>query len=322
MHQIPVTLITGYLGAGKTTVIINLIEQLSSEYKCVWLKNEYGDLNVDAVLAGESNIQVAEIMNGCLCCVQVGRLHDAIYDLIAKHRELFNRQAPDRIIIESSGTAYPLPITLELARIPEVKLDGVVTVVDALNFRGYHDAGEVAKRQNEVVDLFVINKAGLVSENELDLVLDGVLELNPNTPYIKTNDGWVNKDLLIGLDPKAIELNAARNLGSHSTDSEVSDHEHQPSTAGGHADEVDTWETDALEGKTKVEIEDLLSQLKQREFIRIKGVVYFTGEPELLNWVLGRATWQPLKNYTGKGELVFMARQGSGGINWLQGKLS
>jgi G3E family GTPase len=316
--QIPVTLVTGYLGAGKTTIIINLIEQLSREYKCVWLKNEYGDLNVDAVLAGESNIQVAEIMNGCLCCVLVGRLHDAVDEIIAKY-------APDRIIIESSGTAYPLPITLELARIPAVKLDGVITVIDALNFRGYHDRGEVAKLQNEVVDLFVVNKTGLVNEIELDAVLDGVLELNPHTPYVKTGDGKVDKDLLIGLDPKALNLSAGtltetlvkKDVHSVHKNPQVfaSEHLHQ------HADDVDTWETEALEGKSKAEIEELLNQLKQREFIRIKGVVNIEGQSELLNWVLGRTTWQALENYSGSGKVVFMCRAGSGGIKWLQDRM-
>lgn len=326
--QIPVTLVTGYLGAGKTTIIINLIEQLSSEYKCVWLKNEYGDLNVDAVLAGESNIQVAEIMNGCLCCVLVGRLHDAVDEIMIKY-------APDRIIIESSGTAYPLPITLELARIPAVKLDGVITVIDALNFQGYRDSGAVAKLQNEVVDLFVINKANLVNERELDAVLDGVLELNPHTPYVKTNDGKVSVDLLVGLDPKALELNSRmvenakpdllseKDVHDVHLDSAIATDEHsqQATAAHQHSDEVDTWETDALEGKTREEVDELLGQLKQREFIRIKGVVNIDGKPELLNWVLGRTTWQALENYSGPGKVVFMCRPGTGGIKWLQGQL-
>src|SRR5690242_204186 len=110
--KIPTTVVTGYLGAGKTTIILNLIKQLQEDYQVVWLKNEYGNLSIDSELAKEHNIEVKEMLNGCLCCVLVGKLKDALHEIIRDY-------TPDRIIIESSGTAYPLPIVLEINEIPE-----------------------------------------------------------------------------------------------------------------------------------------------------------------------------------------------------------
>lgn len=103
----PVNVFTGFLGAGKSTCILNLIQQLNERAlvqnsNIVWLKNEFGENAVDSVLAKEKSIAVKEILNGCLCCTLVGKLSDAI-------KEIVETMHPDRIIIETSGSAYPAP---------------------------------------------------------------------------------------------------------------------------------------------------------------------------------------------------------------------
>eukprot|EP00002_Diphylleia_rotans_P024113 TRINITY_DN4753_c0_g2_i18.p1 TRINITY_DN4753_c0_g2~~TRINITY_DN4753_c0_g2_i18.p1 ORF type:complete len:116 (+),score=26.66 TRINITY_DN4753_c0_g2_i18:73-420(+) len=100
----PITVFTGYLGAGKTTIIMNLIRQVPEGYKCIWLKNEFGDVKVDSEMAKESNIEVQEMLNGCLCCNLVGKMNNALQEIVSSFPDT------DRIIIETSGSAYPGPI--------------------------------------------------------------------------------------------------------------------------------------------------------------------------------------------------------------------
>jgi len=93
---IPVTVFTGFLGAGKTSIILSLLPQLPSGYRAVLLKNEFGDIEVDSQLAKQSSLTaVSEILNGCMCCVLVGQMKTALLEILEKFH-------PDRIISESS----------------------------------------------------------------------------------------------------------------------------------------------------------------------------------------------------------------------------
>lgn len=295
--MIPVTVFTGYLGSGKTTIILNLIKQLDPKYKVVWLKNEYGNMSIDSELAHENNIAVKEMLNGCLCCVLVGKLHAALEEILQQFH-------PDRIIVESSGTAYPLPIVMEINKINQLQLDGVINVIDAANFSGYKDKGQVAKMQTECTDLIIINKIGLAEAHHLDEVLDDVYELNPSTPKIKTVDGNLDQSLLLGLDSKLLEQ-------PELTFSEQWDHQHNEHNEHhdhDHPDEVDTIEFETEGEIDRTQLEEILQDLKRRGFIRIKGVVLSDSKHYLLNWVYGRTTWQALQNYSGKTKIVFMGQ--------------
>lgn len=288
--KIPVTVFTGYLGSGKTTIILNLIKQLDPSYKVVWLKNEYGDISVDSELAKENNIQVKEMLNGCLCCVLVGKLKDALLEILADYQ-------PDRIIIESSGTAYPLPIVFEIGQISQLELDGVVNVIDAENFNGYHDKGYVAKMQAGYTDLIIINKIDKIEPDQLDEVLDEVYELNPSTPKVQTATGDLSKELLLGLDSKLVE----------EVDEEDVEHDHHNSHD--HPDDVEVINYIEPKSFDLDKLEALLSGLKVRGFIRIKGTVQADdGKYYLLNWVFGRTTWQELSKYSGPTKIVFMGK--------------
>lgn len=290
MAKIPVSVFTGYLGSGKTTIILNLIKQLDPEYKVVWLKNEYGDTSIDSLLAKESNIQTAEMLNGCLCCVLVGRLKNALEEIVQNYH-------PDRIIVESSGTAYPMPIVFEINRIPEIELDGVVNVVDALNFTGYRDAGVVAKMQASYTDLIIINKVGLVNEQRLDEVKDHIFELNPTTPKLESADGNVSAEVLLGIDSKLVLAQVSKEPIPHEQD----DHHHE--------DEVETFTWRGDVEMSEDSLLDYLNSLRNKGFIRIKGVIKWPGgKYQLINWVSGRATTQILHKYNGQSVLVFMGK--------------
>lgn len=89
-----ITVFTGFLGAGKTTIILHFLSCLPQNYKVVILKNEFGDNKVDSILF--SDYKVTEMMNGCMCCVLVGQMKNALEDIVMSY-------APDRIIVETSG---------------------------------------------------------------------------------------------------------------------------------------------------------------------------------------------------------------------------
>lgn len=284
--KIPVNVFTGFLGAGKTTIITKLIEQLPADANVVWLKNEYGDTNVDAVLAAEQNIKVAEIMNGCLCCVLVGRLGNAITEIVEKYQ-------PSRIIIESSGTAYPLPIVLELQRNPNIYVDSVVTVIDALNFADYHETGEVARMQSKATDLYLLNKHEEVDEITLDKVVDAINDLNPQAVKIRTELGKV--------DPRLIFDTYMENHQQALTEDD-SEHLHQ------HADEVDVWEWQPQQKLSTVDLDAILLEFKHRGLIRAKGPIQTEQGWTFYNWVLGRSLVTPLTSYNKAAVIVFMGQ--------------
>ena len=148
---VPVTVLTGCLGAGKTTVIRSLLRQLPAGYTCAWLKNEYGDAGVDRMVAQDERVAVKEIVNGCLCCTKVGDLADALRAL--------HDLGPHRIIVEASGSALPGPLVWEIEKVPDiVHVDGVVTVVDCANFARLNNFSRTAKIQAKCTDLVLLNK--------------------------------------------------------------------------------------------------------------------------------------------------------------------
>lgn len=281
--MIPVTVFTGSLGAGKTTIIKNLVDQLDLSYKTLWLKNEYGDVNIDSELAKESNIETKEILNGCLCCVLVGKLHEALEEIV-KSYEL------DRLIIETAGTAYPGPIVQQIEKVNQLKLDGLVTVIDTLNFQKFYDKSFLAKKEARFVDLVIMNKTGLVEQAQLDFVEDEVYELYPGKTIIQSENGNIDRKVLLGIDRKQVRI-------------EIDEHDHVR-----HTDKVDIF---SFESDNIFDIDSLtsfLNDLNAQDFYRIKGIVRTSTGFKLLNYVLGRIEWQNLEKYNGKSKITFMGK--------------
>jgi G3E family GTPase len=286
MQPIPVTIFGGYLGSGKTTIILKALKQYRNPVKFAMIKNEYGDVNVDAELARAANIKVKEVINGCLCCILVGELNPGI-------EELVKTQQPERIIIEASGNALPFPIVRELKKNPLVYVDGVIVVVDCLNFDKIKDKSVVAREQAKYTDLIIFNKAGLVDENKLYQVKEEVFDLNPDTVKVETTDGVVDPRLLFGL-----------------THTELPDieppHEHD------HEMETFNWQSDKSLDQTKVE--EVIKACNPNSFYRIKGIIKTHEGWKLLNSVFGRTDWQEMKDVPGDlSRIVFI---GKGVTQW------
>ena len=265
--KIPVTVFTGYLGSGKTTIILNLIKQLPKSYKIVLLKNEFGNVAVDSLLFKESNIQITEVLNGCLCCILVGKLGNALTEILTKYM-------PDRIIIETSGSAYPAPIAWEIRKMKEkLELDAIITVIDAINFEGYRDISYTAKLQAEFCDYILINKHELVDEIKLEKLMDSIYELNPVTPKIKTDEGKISPDIIFGIDTNLFSnLNEKININKNH-----------------YKEEVEILEVSTKQHFSLTFINEFLLNLPNWDFYRIKGIIISDNEEIfLINYVFGR----------------------------------
>lgn len=297
-NKIPVSVFMGYLGSGKTTIILGLLKQISGRENIVMLKNEFGDVAVDSKLATSQSVQVKEILNGCLCCVLVGKLQNALNEILDKYK-------PDRILFESSGTAYPASIVWEINKNDRLQCDGVVTVIDAVNFGGYQDKSYTASLQAKYTDIIVINKANQVDERRLDKVLDDVYDLNPTTPKYKTSDGFIDASLVFGLTEKnkgfLLDL-----INKNSSDFSETRSEHTKQDAHEHIDTF-SFKTDAkIEEKGLVMV---LNDLSPSIFFRIKG--YFINENDegrLLNYVFGKTKIDNFNCNFSTSEIVFMGR--------------
>jgi G3E family GTPase len=328
--KVPVTVFTGFLGAGKTTVLLNLIgdvQAANANYKIAFLKNELGDTTVDSVLAslkGASNtnaadsasasssllsslssssasslpspsatpssaVTVVELLNGCLCCTLVGALGDALEELVATH-------APDRIVVETSGTAFPAPLAMHIRRLSEAgapfSLDAVVCVVDARNFAGYGDTSVTAKMQARFTDLILLNKCETATDVQIDRALDCIYELNPDTAVVRTTCGRVSADLLLSVDSTLFAAGAplltAAAVAAPSTCA-AAGHEHTQACGGGggggaggdeHPEEVDLVSVARSPGRalSRTRLEAWLTSLSVTSYYRVKGTLLLVDE--------------------------------------------
>jgi G3E family GTPase len=192
-EKIPVTIIIGFLGSGKTTIISSLIDfLLHDRVKVAYIKNEIGAEDIDGKLIRGKHIDTRELLNGCICCTLTGQLYHAITELVETIR-------PNRIIIEASGVADPSAIALLITSHPLVYRDGVIGVIDVVNFEGYKDLSLTARRQAQFTDLIVFNKVEMVSIDRKKSVVGFIRELNDSSPIVEAPQGVLNPHLAFGI---------------------------------------------------------------------------------------------------------------------------
>jgi len=300
-------------GSGKTTLILKLIPQLPKGYQLALLKNEFGDLAIDSELASSSAIGgVQELLNGCICCNLVGQLGDAL-DVLRRSVK------PDRIIIETSGSAFPATLAMEVNRLGRdsgyYTLDGVIVVIDVENWKGYEDTSYTAKMQAKYTDLMVLNKWETVNERRYEDCLDRVGDLELQVATVKSDKGRVDQSVLLGLDSAFANF-----LGplSDEKQSHNADHDH----ATDHQSEVEVLsitlssENSLAHGVNLDSLETFLLSAPKDEIYRIKAIIKSSkppassgGEVEpaviyqgqttakyILNWAFGRWTFTPMSS--------------------------
>ena len=278
---------------------------------------------VDSQLAGSASISgVRELLNGCICCNLVGQLSDALFQL----RESVD---PSRIIIETSGSAFPATLAMEVNRVARenpgtFSLDGVISVIDVENWKGYDDTSYTAKMQAKYTDLVVFNKWELVDERKFEDALDRLGDLDVQVAWVKSQKGWVDVEVVMGIDGAMVRAQGLRGAveinEEHGHDH---DHIHQDNSHHDHHQEevevlsvvlhnADT--SKSPQGVVLESFEDLLLGAPKDEVYRIKGLVLSSKPPPdstgdrkpsiavdsegqslyVLNWAFGRWTYTPL----------------------------
>jgi len=286
-NQIPVTVFTGYLGAGKTTIITQLIGQMPEGYNIAWLKNEMGNTAVDTVLASNQHTAtVKEMLQGCICHVMIGQLGDALDELVATE--------PQRIIIEASGSATPAPVVWQIREHERLFVDGVVTVIDAQNFSGYIDKSPALKMQAKYTDLILINKHEDLTESDLEQNLDDLYEINLHTPKVKTQKGYIAAKVVFGLDSQLFL-----------TESEVAQEEAGADKNHYHQ-EVELLEMRPQRLYPAKEVTAFVESLSGAEFYRIKAVLRDEKSDYIVNCAFGKSSTTRLTSKTQESRIVFM----------------
>lgn len=294
--KIPATVITGFLGSGKTTMIRHLLENAGGK-KIALIINEFGDLGVDGGLIKGCGIEncreedVIELNNGCICCT-------VAEDFIPTMSKLLDRpDRPDHIVIETSGLALPQPLVAAF-NWPEIKtqvtVDGVITVVDAPavaegRFADDHDKIDTQRKQDEsldhespleelfedqihAADLIVLNKADLLDEETLDKVRSIVASHSDRVAQmVPAQFGSLGIDLLLGLG-----------IGTEDDiENRKSHHELHHAAGEAHShDEFDSFVVDvaAIDDPKKI-VEQLKTIIADHDILRLKGFVDVVGKP-------------------------------------------
>ncbi|MCL2934500.1 MAG: GTP-binding protein [Trichodesmium sp. MAG_R03] len=192
----PVTIITGFLGSGKTT-LINQILHNKQKLKVAVLVNEFGDINIDTQLLIDINDNMLELSNGCICCTINEGLIDAVYQILESDKKV------DYLIIETTGVADPLPIILTFLG-TDLKdltyLDSVLTLVDCENFTPDHFDSEAALKQIAYGDIILLNKTDLVSQYKVDYLDSYIKTINNGARILRTEYSKIPSYLILDVN--------------------------------------------------------------------------------------------------------------------------
>ena len=207
---LPLTVIGGFLGAGKTTLINRLLTrdgpQFADDRKLAVVVNDFGAIDVDGRLIAAVHDDVVTLTNGCICCT----IRDGVAHTVLRLAERSDR--PDHVLIEASGTSEPgalAEVFIEMQKAGFVRLDGLVSVVDADAFDPDDPAqGRLARAQVAQADLLILTKQDLASADRIAEVKAKIRTLNPNARIIEQ----VEPSLLLGLRDKAV--NSAETSGT------------------------------------------------------------------------------------------------------------
>ncbi|MCO5057295.1 MAG: GTP-binding protein [Rhizobiaceae bacterium] len=221
-EQIPVTVLTGYLGSGKTTLLNRILSEDHGKRYAV-IVNEFGEIGIDNDLIVESDEEIYEMNNGCVCCTVRGDLIRVVEGLMRRPGRF------DAIVVETTGLADPAPVAQTFFMDEDVrsktKLDAVVALVDAKHLPLRLKDSSEAEDQIAFADVVVLNKTDLVTDEELRDVEAAVRAINPSARIHRTQRSGV--PLAEVLDRGAFDLKRAIDNDPHFLDHHDHDHDHE-----------------------------------------------------------------------------------------------
>jgi len=228
--KLPVTILTGYLGAGKTTLLNRILTEEHGKHYAV-IVNEFGEIGIDNDLIVESDEEIYEMNNGCICCTVRGDLIRVVQKLL-RHKDRF-----DGIIIETTGVADPVPVVQTFFMDEDIRAkafpDAVITVVDAKHLPlRLSDKGTVKEAEDQIAfaDIILLNKVDLVTERELDDVENTIRAINPAAIIYRTERAAIEIDKL--LNRGAFDLQRALDNDPHFLDADEGEHDDEDHVCG------------------------------------------------------------------------------------------
>jgi G3E family GTPase len=274
----PITLVTGPLGSGKTTLLRHILATLPAKIAIVM--NEFGEIAIDTKIIEGKNVRIAELGGGCVCCSLLGEFEAAVTEIIKK-------VAPEIIVVETTGLAEPEALVFNIQEaLPQCRLDGVVSVIDADMLVRFPELGHTTRLQIEGADILLLNKVDLVDAKQIDALETKLREINPSAAIIRTERCQIEPELLFGVSqPRERKVAPPQ-------------HEHQPE-----------FESFAF-GSDKIFSRDCFERFADAlpaNVIRAKGFVRFLEGAQLFNFVAGR--WELEAFDADRTELVFIGRK-------------
>ena len=242
---IPATILTGFLGSGKTTLLKRVLSEAHGQ-KIAVIENEFGEENIDNdILVLESEEQIIQMSNGCVCCTIREDLRTTLTDLAEKKRK--GELNFDRVVIETTGLADPGPVAQTFFMDDQIAesylLDSILTLVDAKHAAQQLNDRQEARRQVGFADQIFISKTDLVTPSSLDALQHRLKHMNPRAPQKAVHFGEVSIDEVFDL--KGFNLNAKLDIDpDFLKDDEHSHHEHgehcdHPSHEHAHAEHAE-----------------------------------------------------------------------------------